>query len=227
MARDVLRAYAGEAANPKTLATRCSSSTVDGKRAIRGILRLTVTRYLVLLRGVNVGGRNKVPMAVLRELLESQGHTTVSTYIASGNVILTSDRSAASIKRELEDVLPKTFKLDSELIAVLVLTRDQLRAVVRDRPRGFGDQPDRFHSDVVFLMGIEASAAMQVFDPRPGVDEVWPGTGVIYSQRLSAQRTKSRLGKIVGTPAYKSMTIRSWTTTVALLERVEAPETDT
>ena len=96
--------------------------------------------------------------------------------------------------------------------------------MVRDRPKGFGDQPDRFHSDAVFLMGIDASAAMKVFDPRPGVDEVWPGKGVIYSQRLSAQRTKSRLSKIVGSPAYKSMTIRSWQTTLALLERMEAPK---
>jgi len=89
-----------------------------------------MTRYLVLLRGINVGGRNKLPMAALRELLESHGHTNVSTYIASGNVILSSDQSAATIKRELEEALPKTFKLDSELIAVLVLTRAQLRIVI-------------------------------------------------------------------------------------------------
>ncbi|HET9345486.1 MAG TPA: DUF1697 domain-containing protein [Candidatus Limnocylindrales bacterium] len=184
-----------------------------------------MTRYLILLRGINVGGRNKVPMAALRELLESHGHTKISTYIASGNVILTSDRSAVAIKRELEAALPKTFKLDSELVAVLVLTRAQLRAVVRNRPRGFGDQADMYHSDAVFLMGISPAEAMKVFDPRPGVDEVWPGKGVIYSQRLSAQRTRSRLGKIVGTPAYKSMTIRSWATTLALLERMEAPDT--
>jgi uncharacterized protein (DUF1697 family) len=182
-----------------------------------------VSRYLVLLRGINVGGKNKVPMAALRELLESHGHTNVSSYIASGNVILSSDKSAATIKRELEEALPKTFKLDSELIAVLVLTRAQLRAIVRDRPKGFGDQPDVYHSDAIFLIGIDAAAAMQVFDPRPGVDAVWPGNGVIYSQRLSAERTKSRLGKIAGTPPYKSMTIRSWQTTMALLERMEAP----
>jgi uncharacterized protein (DUF1697 family) len=186
-----------------------------------------MTRYLVLLRGINVGGKNKVPMAALRELLESHGHTKVSTYIASGNVILTSDRSAAAIKRELEEALPRTFKLDSELIAVLVLTRAQLRAIVTDRPKGFGDSPDMYHSDAVFLMGISAAEAMKVFDPRRGVDEVWPGKGVIYSRRLSAERTKSRLGKIVGTPAYKSMTIRSWATTLALLERMEAPDADT
>ena len=182
------------------------------------------TRYLILLRGINVGGRNKVPMAALRELLESHGHTKVSTYIASGNVILSSDQSAAAIKRELEEALPKVFKLDSDLIAVLVLTRAQLRAIVRKRPKGFGDHPDRFHSDAIFLMGIDAPTAMKVFDPRAGVDEVWPGAGVIYSQRLSAERTKSRLGRIVGTPAYKSMTIRSWQTTLALLERMEAPD---
>ncbi len=186
----------------------------------------TMTRYLVLLRGINVGGKNKVPMAPLRELLEAHGHTKVSTYIASGNVILSSDQSVAAIKRELEDALPKTFKLDSELVAVLVLTRAQLRAVVRDRPKGFGDQPDTYNSDAVFLMGLDSPTAMKVFAPRPGVDEVWPGTGVIYSQRLTAQRTKSRLAKIVGTPAYKSMTIRNWATTMALLERMEAPEAE-
>jgi uncharacterized protein (DUF1697 family) len=187
----------------------------------------TMTRYLVLLRGINVGGRNKVPMAALRELLESHGHTNVSTYIASGNVILSSDRTAAEIKRELEEALPRTFKLDSEQIAVLLLTRAQIRAVVRKRPTGFGDHPEKYHSDAVFLMGIDAATAMKVFDPRPGVDEVWPGKGVIYSQRLSAQRTKSRLSKIVGTPAYKSMTIRSWATTLALHERMETPEAET
>jgi uncharacterized protein (DUF1697 family) len=187
---------------------------------------LDMTRYLVLLRGINVGGRNKVPMAALRELLESHGHTKVSTYIASGNVILTSDRSAAEIKRELEDALPKAFKLDSELIAVLVLTYAQLRAVVEKRPKGFGDHPEMYHSDAIFLMGIDSATAMKVFDPRPGVDEVSPGDGVIYSGRLSAERTRSRLGKIVGTPAYKSMTIRSWQTTLALLERMEARESE-
>ena len=66
--------------------------------------------------------------------------------------------------------------------------------------------------------------AMAVFDPREGVDRVWPGRGVIYSQRLSAQRTKSRLSKIIGTEAYASMTIRSWATTQKLDARAVARE---
>ena len=66
------------------------------------------------------------------------------------------------------------------------------------------------------------SQDVEVFDPHPVVDRVWPGDGVIYSQRLSAQRTKSRLNKAISTPLDKAMTIRSWTTTLALLERLDA-----
>lgn len=183
-----------------------------------------VVAYVVLLRGINVGGKNKVPMAPLRALLEDLGFSNVTTYIASGNVILNSDRQPAEIKRRIEEALPKTFRLDSELVGVRVLTQAQLRAVIEHKPEGFGEQPDRYHSDVIFLMGIDSGTAMQVFDPRPGVDSVWPGDGVIYSQRLSAQRTKSRLSKIVGSPAYKSMTIRNWATTLALLRLAESAD---
>jgi uncharacterized protein (DUF1697 family) len=174
--------------------------------------------YLLLLRGINVGGKNKVPMARLRQLLEELGYSGVSTYIASGNVILRSDKSPGEVKAQVEAALPGMFHLDSELIKILVLTRRQLEAVIDNKPEGFGEQPEKFHSDTVFLMGIDSTEAFRVFDPREGVDRVWPGDGVIYSQRLSALRTKSRLSKIMGTAAYKSMTIRSWNTTTTLLE---------
>ena len=180
-----------------------------------------MTRYLVLLRGINVGGRNTVPMARLRQLLEELGYQDVSTYIASGNVLLSSDRPAAEIRDRLEEALPRTFRLDSDIVNVVVLTHAQLKAVIDRRPEKFGDEPDTYLCDAVFLMGIAAASAMKVFNPRPGVDRVWPGKGVIYSERLIAERTKTRLGKIVGTPAYRSMTIRSWKTTLALLALME------
>jgi uncharacterized protein (DUF1697 family) len=182
------------------------------------------TRYLVLLRGINVGGRNKVPMAPLRAMLEELGYSDVSTYIASGNILLRSDESPATIKERIEAALPRAFTLDSELVAVLVLSHDQLRAVVERKPEGFGEQPDTYHSDAIFLMGIDAATALTAFDPRPDVDRVWPGDGVVYSQRLSAERTKSRLGKIVASPLYRSMTIRSWTTSLALLALLDRLE---
>lgn len=174
--------------------------------------------YIILLRGINVGGKNKVPMKELKKCLEELGFESVSTYIASGNVLLKSDKSAAKIKDEIEAALPKCFKLDSELVKVLVLSRKEFEAVLDKKPKGFGEQPDTYHSDAIFLMDMDADEALKVFNPREGVDAVWAGDGVIYSQRLSEQRTKSRLNKIISTPAYQNMTIRNWNTTTTLLE---------
>jgi uncharacterized protein (DUF1697 family) len=179
-----------------------------------------MTTYVVLLRGVNVGGKNNIPMAALRACLEELGFSNVSTYIASGNVILESDKSGDEIGAQIEEALPRTFKIDDERVKALVLTADQLHAIVEHKPEGFGEQPDTYHSDAIFLMDIDLAQAMSLFHPREGVDKVWPGDGVIYSQRLSAQRTKSRLSSVMGTPEYKSMTIRSWSTTTRLLEMV-------
>jgi uncharacterized protein (DUF1697 family) len=165
-------------------------------------------------------------MAGLKECLEQLGFSNVSTYNASGNVILESDKGADEIKSRIEEALPESFKLDDELIRVLVLTRDQFQAVIDNKPEGFGEQPEKYHSDAIFLIGIDSAQAMPLFKPREGVDKVWPGDGVIYSQRLSSQRTKSRLSKIMGTPVYKSMTIRNWNTTTKLLEILRKMDTD-
>jgi uncharacterized protein (DUF1697 family) len=180
-----------------------------------------MTSYLVLLRGINVGGRNKVPMAKLREVLEDAGFANVSTYIASGNVFLDSKLSRSKVAAAIEALLPKAFKLDTELVRVAVLSAADLEAVVKNRPRGFGGEPSKYHSDAIFLMGIDADDAMAAFSPRDGVDRVWPGKGVIYHQRLSAERTKSRMGRIAATPHYGSLTIRSWQTTLALLDLMQ------
>lgn len=185
-----------------------------------------MNNYGILIRGINVGGKNIIPMADLRKCLEGQGFSKVTTLIASGNVILQSDKPADEVQTQIEKILPENFKLDDGFIKVLVLTRRQLQAVIDNKPEGFGEQPEKYHSDAVFLMGIDSAQAVAVFDPREGVDAIWPGDGVIYSQRLSSQRTKSRLSKIVGTPAYKSMTIRSWNTITKLLDILEEIDAD-
>jgi uncharacterized protein (DUF1697 family) len=176
--------------------------------------------YVILIRGINVGLKNRVPMASLRDCLEKIGFSKVLTYIASGNVIVQSSKPAPTVKAMIEEALPKNFKLDDDLIKVLVLTPDYLQSVITKKPAGFGEQPGMYYSDAIFLIDVDVKDALKVFDPRDGVDKIWPGNGVIYSQRLSAERTKSRLNKIMGSPFYKSMTIRNWNTTTKLLELV-------
>ena len=180
--------------------------------------------YLALLRGINVGGKNKVSMAELKACFEELGYENVQTYIASGNVIFESNKSSAELTEEIQEALPKKFKLDSGPIKTLVLSHDQLQEVINQAPRSFGTEPDKYHSDAIFLMGIPSDEAIKIFNPREGIDKVWQGDLAIYSQRLSAQRTKSRLSRIMSSPLYKHMTIRSWATTARLLELITAIE---
>jgi uncharacterized protein (DUF1697 family) len=177
------------------------------------------TRYVALLRGINVGGRNKVPMADLRRAFEEAGHGDVGTYIQSGNVIFTSSAPKAILEADVENMLER--RLGYPLV-VVVRSLAQLRSVVDQAPDGFGAAPAKYHADAIFLRSpLTAGQVMKMVELRDGVDEAWPGRGVVYFRRLSAQRTKSRMARIVGTPEYALMTIRNWNTTTRLLHMLE------
>jgi uncharacterized protein (DUF1697 family) len=176
-------------------------------------------QYVALLRGINVGGRNKVAMADLRAAFEEGGFEAVRTYIQSGNVLFRSDSPAKSLEGDIEGLLERRFGVP---LVVVVRSHTQLRKVVNKAPGGFGTEPGAYHSDVVFLKApLTASQAMRVVALREGVDQAWPGDGVIYFARLSARRVQSKMGRIVGTPEYKQMTIRSWSTTTTLLDLLD------
>jgi uncharacterized protein (DUF1697 family) len=177
-------------------------------------------RFVALLRGVNVGGKNKVAMADLRAALEAEGFGAVSTYIQSGNVLFESDLPSRSLEQELETRLERRLGMP---LVVVVRSHAQLRNVVHKAPDGFGQRPDTFHSDVLFLKApLTSQRAMRVVDQREGVDQAWAGRGVIYFQRLSERLSQSRVNRIVGTPEYKLMTLRNWNTTTKLLGLLEA-----
>jgi uncharacterized protein (DUF1697 family) len=178
------------------------------------------SRYVALLRGINVGGKNIIGMKDLRATLEAHGLENVSTYIQSGNVLFETDRPAKTLESEIEAALENAFKIP---LVVVLRSHRQLRSVIDKAPAGFGTDPDTYYSDAVFLKApLTAQQVMGIVALRDGVDQAWPGTGVVYFARLGAQRTKSKMSKIVGTPEYKQMTIRSWTTTVKLLGLLNA-----
>ena len=105
--------------------------------------------HVVLLRGINVGGRNKVPMADLREVVTSLGHTGVSTYIQSGNVLFsTAEDDTAKLATALEAAIEGRFGIWS---SVVVLSRDELARVLAANP--YPDEPNPRMVHVVFLNG--------------------------------------------------------------------------
>ncbi len=177
------------------------------------------SQYVALLRGINVGGRNKIQMANLRETFQEGGYDAVRTYIQSGNVLFESNAKQSSLESHLEDLVEARFGVP---IVVVVRSHAEMRQTLEEAPRGFGHTPEMYHSDALFLKAPLTSArVMEVVDIREGVDQAWPGDGVVYFARLSAERTKSRLSRIASTPEYKLMTIRSWSTTTRLLDLLD------
>src|SRR4051795_13619494 len=110
-----------------------------------------MARFVALLRGINVGGHRKVPMARLREVLEAAGFEDVATYVQSGNVVLTAParRAAARVGRDIEAAIEAGFGFP---VDVVVRTRDAHGELVAEDPLGeVATDPSR--RIVVFLAG--------------------------------------------------------------------------
>jgi len=182
-----------------------------------------MTQYLALLRGINVGGQNAVPMPRLKACFESLGFKQVRTYIQSGNVLFSAPRTGrARLTARIEQALSETFDYQAR---VVLRTQDELRAVVAGAPQGFGGDPDTYQYTVVFLKEpLTAGEAMKSVSLREGVDQASAGKGVLYFTRLASRASQSRLTRLIGMPVYQSMTYRNWNTTTRLLEMMEAGE---
>jgi uncharacterized protein (DUF1697 family) len=113
-----------------------------------------MTRYAALLRAVNVGGNNKVPMARLRELAEQLGYTEVATYVQSGNLIVTAEtEDAAAVENAVAGAIRADLGLDVE---VVVRTRDELEGAVAGNPfAGLADDPARM---LLSFLGAQPAA---------------------------------------------------------------------
>lgn len=172
--------------------------------------------YVALLRGINVGGRNVIRMAELRSCFEAEGFRDVITYIQSGNVIFRTPASALSpLMIRIEKMLASAFSYEA---TVVLRSRDQMEAVVSGAPTEFGSRPDQYRYDTIFLKApLTAKAALEEVLVRPGVDEAWAGSGVLYFSRLISKASRSYLSRLASMPVYQRMTIRNWNTTTRLL----------
>ena len=95
-----------------------------------------MTTHVALLRGINVGTAKRVAMPALRAMAEGLGYTDVATHINSGNLLLSTDEDAATVRQRLEQGVEQTFGLHAD---VVVRTVDQLAAVLAANPFPDGD----------------------------------------------------------------------------------------
>ncbi len=176
--------------------------------------------FVALLRGINVGGRNRILMADLAACFESAGYSDVRTYIQSGNVVF----RAEQVDREgMRDAIERALAGAFDYRATVELrSGEEMRALVEEAPARFGGEPERFRYDVLFLLPpLRAGEVLAALTLKDGVDAAWTGPGVVYVSRLIERASRSGLSRIASHPAYQRMTVRNWNTTTKLLTMME------
>ena len=182
-----------------------------------------VPRYVALLRGINLGGHNKVAMADLREVVTSLGHSEVTTYIQSGNVVFSSGQTSTStLAADLERSIDKALDVKPR---VVVLSRDELAAVIDANP--YPDEPNPKAVHAIFLTGAsESNMADRIAElerraaQKGGRDRVRLIGRTLYLHtpdgfgRSELAALLLRNGKSIGASA----TARNWATVTKLLE---------
>ncbi|MCM2576908.1 DUF1697 domain-containing protein [Streptomyces meridianus] len=174
-----------------------------------------MTTYAAFLRGVNVGGHNKVPMAALRDLLSGLGYADVRTLLQSGNAVFTSTGTDASaIALELERAVADRFGFD---VRCTVRTAAELRAVADRCPfRPDGHDPAKL--TVTFLAGPADPTTWDRIDPAAyGPDEFRLGEREIYAYTPGGLGRSKLMPVIDRTGRNLGATTRNWNTVTKLI----------
>jgi uncharacterized protein (DUF1697 family) len=179
-----------------------------------------VTRQALLLRGVNIGPRNRVPMAELRGALEEAGFEDVGTYVQSGNVVLGSKTKPEQTARKVERLISERFGLE---IAVVVRTRVQLAAVVKRDPLGKVAK-DHKRYQVSFLDGpLPAASRRKLEEARVDPEQFVVHGREIYAWHPAGVARSKLWAALAGRGLGVTATARNWTTVTKLLQLLDTP----
>ncbi len=172
--------------------------------------------YAALLRGINVGGNNKIDMKLLKETFERVGMESVITYINSGNVIFVDEKnSKEALSLLLEKAINEDYKLD---IKVLIRSYDDYTDMMKYLPEDWKNDND-MKSDVLFLSeDINRDTLPDQLKAKAQIDTLIYTPGAVLWAIDKKDVTRSGLQKLVGTSLYKNMTVRNVNTTRKIYE---------
>jgi len=169
-------------------------------------------RYVALLRGINVGGKNKVPMAVLKSVFEELGHGAVRTYINSGNVVFDAPRApAVELANELEAAIDTEFGFS---VRVLVLPGSTVTKIAAGLPDDWVND-EQSSCNVLYLLPERASPkALAAFNVDPAHEQARYCAGAILSRVDRSHLNRSAFHKLISVDPhlYAHVTIRNCNT---------------
>lgn len=174
-------------------------------------------KYIALLRGINVGGKNKISMKELKELFESNGFQEVSTYINSGNIIFPAENvETGLLKKKFERMILEKFRLD---ISVMVISAEDLYDGLKNAPDWWDNDKESKHN-VMFVIppATVEEVYLQVGEIKPEYEKVSHFNRIIFWSAPIKTFSRTRWSKVVGSAAYNSITIRNANTVKKLME---------
>ncbi|WP_099468103.1 DUF1697 domain-containing protein [Konateibacter massiliensis] len=177
-------------------------------------------KYIALLRGINVGGKNKIAMPELKKMFEENGYQDVLTYINSGNVIFSSHNDdEGEIRKNCEAAIADRFNLS---ILVTIISAEDLSAALRNTPTWWDEDTQSKHNAIFVIPPATASEIIeQVGIAKEEYEQVGYYGQVIFWSAPIQTFSRTRWAKIVGKLAYNSVTIRNANTTKKLLQLLE------
>jgi len=169
---------------------------------------------IVLLRGINLGARNRISMPKLRALLTDAGFDDVRTYLQSGNVVLSSRASADSVARTCERLITDALGLDIDAVG---RTRTELAKVVRRNPLAkVATDPKRYQ--VSFLSGkIDAKVARTLRELAAPQEQLVISGREVYAWHPAGVARSKLWTRLAGRDLGVTATARNWTTVTSLL----------
>ena len=177
-------------------------------------------RYVALLRGVNVGGKNKLPMADLRDIFTAAGGAAVQTYIQSGNVVFEAAQDLAERVPEIVTrAIRRRFGYET---AVVMRSSEELRRVVSSNPFDTSGDPRFLH--VAFLEDTPGAEAVSRLDPQRSPPDTFAVRGRNVHLHYPNGVARSKLtNEYLAAQLQTASTMRNWRTVLSLLEMVDAP----
>jgi uncharacterized protein (DUF1697 family) len=173
---------------------------------------------IVLLRGINIGSRNRVSMPKLRELLSSNGFDDVRTYLSSGNVVLRTKAKPDRLARRCEQLIESAFGVD---IAVVVRTRNELAAVVRRNPLGDVAANPKLYQVTFLAQKLGAEARTRLTELALDSERVVVAGREVYAWHPAGVARSKLWAFLASRSLGVTATSRNWTTVTKLLELAE------
>jgi uncharacterized protein (DUF1697 family) len=168
-------------------------------------------KFIAFLRGINVGGKNKINMAELKTCFENLNFRNVVTYINSGNIIFESDQPDASeLITVCEQAILNQFKLN---ITCLVMPAQKFLEALKKAPDWWGAGGESKHNAILVIPPQKAEATVtEIGQVKPEYEKVAFFDSIIFWSAPLKTFSRTRYSKIVGTKLYARLTIRGSST---------------